>query len=99
MNFSFNFFCGFTIEVEVKRFIPAGTVTSCDDGAPAEWDEYKAYFIFECKDKKIKIEFTDDFYELLGERIDTFIIHEGMKIAAEENYIDEDEQKLEGDSI
>jgi len=81
-NFEFETSMEFDVHVEVEGFVPERPAPACsnpddprysDSGDPAEWDKYTAYFVFTQNGKKIRIEFPDDLYEIMGDNLEELI--------------------------
>jgi len=95
MKFNFNFKTNFEfdVEVNVRGFTPGKEAPFCQDhdsprfsdsGYDADFDRYDCNFVFEYNGKKIRIEFPEELYNVIEDKLHDEIREQG------ENFIKND---------
>lgn len=86
LNFDFDTKIEFDVHVDVEGFTPERQSPVCfnpdspaysDSGDPADFDMYTCYFVFNYKGKKFKMEFPEELYNILEDKLFEEIFEKG----------------------
>lgn len=86
LNFDFDTKLEFDIHVDVEGYTPERQTPACSDpdstaysdsGDPADFDMFTCFFVFNYKGKKFKMEFPEELYNILEDKLFEEIFERG----------------------
>jgi len=90
LNFDFDTKIDFDVHVDVEGFTPERHSPTCSDpdnpaysdsGDPADFDMFTCFFVFNYAGKKFKMEFPEELYNILEDKLFEEIFEQGKDYA------------------